>query len=524
MGLTLGIPQDELGDGSVGSAGLGKIGSSFGMRTGESEGFVDGESVIRKNPLSWYNYHTMTRIKNKTTQDIFDKLFMVAAISLVVILMISVATAIFDKQYAGRVYPNISVGGVSFGGKTKTFVIDYWEAKNVPLKNISLELQYENKIATISSEDLRLGYDATLSATQAYVVGRSRLATSNFLNKFIKKNIDLSPYFHWDTDHIDEALNSIATQIDVPAEEPLFQFKDGKVVSFRVSKNGKKLDKTEARIQIRSALLTLMHEYSPMVRVPLKIQTVEPTTTTGKVNTYGVQERIGRGYSEFSGSIPGRIHNVALAASRLNGILIKPGETFSFNDAVGDISAATGYQSAYIIKDGRTVLGDGGGVCQVSSTLFRAALNAGLPIVERHAHAYRVHYYEEGGFKPGLDATVFGPTYDLKFKNNTSGYILIQTSSNMRVPSLTLELYGTSDGRISEIKNQKLWDIAAPPPPLYQDDPTLPKDTVKQVDFEAWGAKASFDYLVTKNGEILENDTFISNYRPWQAIYLKGTL
>ena len=101
-------------------------------------------------------------------------------------------------------------------------------------------------------------------------------------------------------------------------------------------------------------------------------------------------------------------------------MLIPPGGTISYNEIVGDISAATGYQPAYIIKDGRTILGDGGGVCQVSTTLFRAGLSAGLPILERHPHAYRVHYYEEGGYKPGLDATVFAPGVDLKMKNDTS--------------------------------------------------------------------------------------------------------
>jgi vancomycin resistance protein YoaR len=251
---------------------------------------------------------------------------------------------------------------------------------------------------------------------------------------------------------------------------------------------------------------------------------VRPTVTTDKANTFGVKELISSGYSEFAGSATGRIHNIALAAGRLNGVLIKPGETFSFNEAVGDISAATGYQSAYIIKDGRTVLGDGGGVCQVSTTLFRAALNAGLPIIERHAHAYRVHYYEEAGFKPGLDATVYGPTYDLKFKNDTPASILIQTKTDVTNLSLTFDLYGTSDGRKAQISNQKLWGVTQPPPDLYQDDPTLARGVVKQVDFAAWGANASFDYLVTRNGQTLQKDTFVSNFRPWQAVYLRGIL
>jgi vancomycin resistance protein YoaR len=240
-------------------------------------------------------------------------------------------------------------------------------------------------------------------------------------------------------------------------------------------------------------------------------------------NSFGVNEQIGRGYSIFSGSIPGRIHNVALAASRFNGVLIAPNEIFSFNKTLGDVSAATGYQSAYIIKEGRTVLGDGGGVCQVSTTLFRAALDAGLPVIERHAHAYRVHYYEEGGYKAGLDATVFDPSADFVIKNNTPAYILIQTKTD--TDNLTLEflLYGKYDGRKSQISNHIVYGITPPPPDVYQDDPTLNAGVVKQVDWAAWGAKASFDYKVTRGVEILENTSFYSNYRPWQAVYLKGT-
>ena len=98
------------------------------------------------------------------------------------------------------------------------------------------------------------------------------------------------------------------------------------------------------------------------------------------------------------------------------------------------------------------MLGDGGGVCLwVSTTMFRAALNAGLLIKERQAHAYRVHYYEEAGYKAGIDATVFSPSVDLKITNNTPAHILIQTKTDIKNLSLTFELYGTSDGRSSQI-------------------------------------------------------------------------
>jgi vancomycin resistance protein YoaR len=186
------------------------------------------------------------------------------------------------------------------------------------------------------------------------------------------------------------------------------------------------------------------------------------------------------------------------------------------------VSANTGYQQAYIIQNGRTVLGDGGGVCQVSTTLFRAALNTGLPIVERTAHAYRVGYYEQDS-AAGLDATVYSPTVDLKIKNDTPGYILIQTIVDPDSMHLTFNLYGKKDGRVAEVSKPIVYDQTPAPPPRNEDDPTMKKGTTKQVDFAAAGAKAKFSYKVTRSGATLIAQDFYSSYRPWQAVYLVGT-
>ena len=193
---------------------------------------------------------------------------------------------------------------------------------------------------------------------------------------------------------------------------------------------------------------------------------VKPVLTTDKANTFGIKELIGSGTSLFKDSMDSRVYNINLASQRLNGILVAPNETFSFDKALGDISAFTGYKQAYVIANGRTVLGDGGGVCQVSTTFFRALLNAGLPIVERHAHAYRVGYYEEDS-PPGLDATIYSPTVDLKFRNDTGNYILIQSVINLSQDRLTFFLYGKKDGRTVVMTNPVITSQTPPPPPLY---------------------------------------------------------
>jgi len=327
----------------------------------------------------------------------------------------------------------------------------------------------------------------------------------------------------FDQDKIASWTASLAAIINRMPENASFQFSEGRVTEFKPAKDGKKLEEDKTVDLIAQNLAKLENETdNQFLTVNLPLIITQPAVKTAEVNSLGIKELIGHGISYFKGSIASRIENIKLASSRLNGILIPPGETFSFNQSLGDVSRSTGYKEAYIIKDGKTVLGDGGGVCQVSTTLFRAALESGLPIIERRAHAYRVSYYEQNS-QVGMDATVFSPSTDFKFKNDTPGHLLIQTSIDVPNRVLAFDIYGTNDGRQVTISQSRIWDQSPPPPDLYQDDPNLATGVVKQIDWKAWGAKVAFDYQVKRGGETLQNQTFYSNYKPWQAIFLRGT-
>ncbi len=311
-------------------------------------------------------------------------------------------------------------------------------------------------------------------------------------------------------------IKEISSKIETEPRDAVFTFENERVKEFQPEVVGTKIDIPKFKEVLGEAL------YTPEKGdVEISLILTYPEITTGDINDLGIKELIGRGKSQFAHSIPGRVFNVNLASKRINGVLVAPGEEFSFNQAVGEISRETGYQSAYIISGGRTVLGDGGGVCQVSTTVFRAALNAGLPISERKAHAYRVGYYEQDS-KPGIDATVYNPTADLKFVNDTGHHILIQTTVDTKSLKMTVDIYGTKDGRVATITEPRVSGQVAPPATMYVDDPTLAKGTTKQVDWSAWGAKVSFDYKVEKDGVTVLEKTFYSNYQPWQAVYLVG--
>ncbi len=324
-----------------------------------------------------------------------------------------------------------------------------------------------------------------------------------------------------DKDQTTIYLKSVAAKTDQDVQEGLFEFnpQTRRVTAFKPSQEGRKLNIDQAFNLISESLASQGVPLEAKT-ISLPVEVIKPKIATSDVNSLGIQELLGRGVSNFAGSIANRIYSISLTASRINGVLVPPGQIFSFNQTVGDISAATGFKQAYVIKEGRTVLDDGGGVCQDSTTLFRAVLNAGLPIVKRTAHAYRVSYYEQG-FPPGLDATVFYPSVDFQFKNDTANYILIQAYTSG--VTLYVDLYGTPDGRVTTLTTPVVTNQIPPPPELRQDDPTLPKGTIKQVDWAAWGANVSFKRTVTKNGETLINETWKSNYKPWQAVYLVGT-
>lgn len=333
----------------------------------------------------------------------------------------------------------------------------------------------------------------------------------------------INPTGGWKRAAIEEWGEEMATSINRRPQNASFRWVEGgKVEAFAPAKPGWVIDEKLLVNLLISSLDKFETTDKKEDTIELPVVETEPVIKTGDANNLGISELIGKGESWFTGSITNRIFNLKKSSMELNGVLVAPGETFSFNQVVGDVSAATGYKQAYIIKEGKTILGDGGGVCQVSSTLFRAVLAAGLPIEARTAHAYRVSYYEIK-YQPGFDATVFQPSPDFKFKNDTPGYILIQTVYDEKNKYLSFEIYGTSDGRKVETSKARIWEVTPPPPDLYVDDPTLPVGKIVQTEHKANGARVAFDWKVTRGEEVLQERTFYSVYRPWQAVYLRGT-
>lgn len=433
---------------------------------------------------------------------------------------------IFYKQaYEGEVYPGVKVAGEDFSGKKKEDIEKYFNDKNNSFSETVFSIKSGDEIVNATAKEFNLGYDSNLLSNQAYAIGRSENFATNIyhiLEAYIS-GIDLPASYTFNTEKLKELTKPMAEKINKEPVDAKFAMENNKVTEFRAHTDGAKLDEERLKKSIQDKLPLLLSLTRPTtISIEAPVTVISPKITVDKVNDMGIKELVGSGTSTFRGSIENRIFNINLASSRLSGILIKPGEEFSFAKALGDVSSFTGYKQAYIISGGRTILGDGGGVCQVSTTLFRALLNAGLPITERNQHAYRVSYYEQDT-GPGVDAAVYIPTVDLKFKNDTDNYLLIQSILDPSDQRLTFEIYGTKDGREVTVSDPVILSQSPAPEPLYQDDPNLPKGEIKQVDFAAPGARVYFTRTVKKDGKVIYDDNFASNYRPWQAVFLRGT-
>ena len=245
------------------------------------------------------------------------------------------------------------------------------------------------------------------------------------------------------------------------------------------------------------------------------VDDVLPDRTTAKARSMGIRRVVG-GYETTYGGDANRLHNVRLVARLIDGTLIAPGKTFSFNQTTGERTADKGFLEAPVIINGELQTGLGGGVCQVSTTVFNAAWEAGLPIVERTNHSLYISHYPQG-----RDATVNYPDLDLRFVNDTGRWLLLRTFVGSS--SLVVNLYGTPTGRRVESETGPLRVTGAPPVRRVH-DPNLPKGQVVVDDYgEPSRSTSARRRVYTANGKLRADATWYSSYRAEPKIVRVGT-
>ena len=298
-------------------------------------------------------------------------------------------------------------------------------------------------------------------------------------------------------------LNDLKVYVDRQPANARFVFNDETrlIEPIRASEVGRVLDVDASILAINEALLRGEH------KIGIVVFEQQPKVADNAIGAeIGITELVAQGTTYFYGSSAERIQNITAAAERFHGVLVAPNETFSMGAYLGDISLENGFAEALIIYGGRTIKGVGGGVCQVSTTLFRTVFLGGYPIVERYSHAYRVSYYEKtinGGIDPnlaGIDATVYFPLVDFKFLNDTPYWMLMETYVDDG--KITWKIYSTSDGRTVAWDTTGPINTVPPPAPVFEEDAELEADQIKQVDFAAQGAESIVNRTVWRKGQI----------------------
>lgn len=328
-------------------------------------------------------------------------------------------------------------------------------------------------------------------------------------------NLNITPVI--DQEGVRAALAPLAEMLYQEGTLPRLNWNDGNLQIIQAGIPGLGLNVPLAAEQISTAII------SGERALELPIMGMAPPVNETNLNTLGITNLIGVGTSSFRASADYRITNIRAGANQMHGLLIPPGALFSFNDSLGPVDGSRGFVPGLAIVGNRTQKEWGGGLCQVSTTMYRAAFWAGLPIVERHEHSFRIPWYEELGEPPGLDAAIYTGALDLSFLNDTGGWLLIQSWVDLNRQQLSFALYGPPTNRTVTMSHAIIEYTARPTTPVYVNDPSLPRGYFRQTDYAQGGMTIEVYRLVYQGEQVLWQDTFTTTFKPWPNIYVRGT-
>lgn len=437
----------------------------------------------------------------------------------------------FKEQYLKYLEINIDLqlpkwnSGLDLVAVTRS----YDDMRNSNPEDLTKYYDSDKDIYIFDKKDFRIAVE-TLAAKEENLVTVATFQVKNFANDFVfykndqnqlKLKINEEDLAKWVTDlnkniKID-AVAAVLEMEEVPApvdneSGATEATKKYRVTKFVSPKSGRAL-KVEETVSLLNSIFDLW-EIPETLSLPMQVlNTVDESLPN---NPLKIKELLGLGVSNFSGSPANRIHNIKTGASKLNGLLLAPGEEFKTIINLKPFDARGGYLPELVIKGTETIPEYGGGLCQVGTTLFRAAIDAGLPITERRPHRYDVSYY-----KPtGTDATIYDPHPDVRFINDTGNYILFQAYTSGY--NLYVELWGVSDGRLVEKTDPIQYNYVYPPAAKYIDTTDLPKGVIKQKETPHIGVTGEFWWRVVYPDGKVYFKKWISKYSPWQQVFLRG--
>ena len=381
----------------------------------------------------------------KSSGPTFGRLVKIPALVLAVGLLLTATLALASASEEGKIRRGVHVGDLALGGMTQS---EAREALKSSASDTFDEVSFGGKDGfTLTDDELGLKLDAASTIEEAYAVGRNGWVGERFFFDLGRNGKEIEAALTYDIEAARKALEDAAPQARQEPRDASYFVQDGEV-EIKDAKEGRALDPEGTLANLDRALAG----FSPNVK--LATQPVQPAVSAGDLQALKPTKLLGEYKTDFAyDSNPSRQENMKLSAGAVNDTVLGPGEVFSFNE----LAAPLDYESAKVYAEGGVALADGGGLCQVSSTLYMAAQYAGLEIVERNAH-YAVLPY----IRPGFDATVwFGaegaPELDMQFQNTTDGNVLVREYVDDK-GFLNAEIWGRPNGKEVTMRSEKVFE------------------------------------------------------------------
>lgn len=416
---------------------------------------------------------------------------------------------------AEGIYQGVTIDGTDVAGLSQAEALTLLQDKyQTEISGQVLTLYYEGETEPEEGEtpeemrweipfaEIGAGYQVEEAVKAAYETGRAGTEEENFKvgKELLKGNIDIEVPYTYDAALMDAKLAEIAEEFDREAEDSTVTRKNGRFV-ITEEKDGLVMDKAKTLAAVTKVMDTRMSGEALIVAEVTKAE------VTAKDNEH-VTDLIGTYYTTFNNSDRNRNTNLAVGCNYINGTILAPGEVFSANVELGSQTAAGGYKMAGVYNNGKVEQGMAGGVCQVTSTLYNAALMAELEIVERHPHSMTV------GYVPlGRDAAVAGNYKDLKFRNNTEYPIMIEAYASGG--KLVMNIFGHevhSAGR--KVSFDTVYEATIPKPAeKVTKDPERPEGEREVTSRGRTGSKVSVYKTVVEGGKKNREWFSSSSYR-----------
>ncbi len=434
----------------------------------------------------------------------------ITAVLVLLLASSGIALGVYTWDY-GVIAEGVTVAGVPVGNLTPNEADKKLEERVRSILAQPVQLQVEGKVVQLSLEQLGLGLDTKGSVDQAYQIGREGSIAQRAISKrqASQQGAAFTLSKHWDEKKLEEALKQNLLAFNIPAQDASYSITTAAAMDIKPEKSGKLVDMTALEGTVKA-----LDIFRP-AEIAVQFKPDMPKLTAAQLEGQKITGLVASYTTSFDPSKVSRSTNLRVAAKALDGTVVKPGDTFSFNGVVGERTEDAGYQDALVIVNGEFVPGLGGGVCQVSSTLYNVLLLADLPIVERNNHSLVITYAPLG-----QDATVAYPSLDLKFKNDSSSYLLIR--SKVTTNTITFYLYGQPNPDrqvlISNITNSVI-----PDKEQRVVDKSLPAGTTQIKQYGAPGYVVTSYRTVKIKGQVIKRESLgKSVYQPTPRIVLVG--